>query len=49
VGRHTRGLADTLRSVIRQLLPTGKFAARQFGLHPKTLRRRLAAEGNHLR
>ncbi len=44
----TRGLADTLRSVIRQLLPTGnltaEIAARQFGLHPKTLRRRLAAE-----
>ncbi|MDV3129143.1 AraC family transcriptional regulator [Mycobacterium sp. 21AC1] len=49
VGRHTCGLADTLRSVIRQLLPTGNLtadvAARQFGLHPKTLRRRLAAEG----
>jgi AraC-like DNA-binding protein len=47
--RHpTRGLADTLRSVIRQLLPTGNLtvdlAARQFGLHPKTLQRRLAAE-----
>jgi AraC-like DNA-binding protein len=49
VGQHTRGLADTLRSVVRQLLPTGdltaEMAARQFGLHPKTLRRRLAAEG----
>ncbi len=48
-GQHTRGLADTLRSVIRQLLPTGNLtaevAARQFGLHPKTLRRRLADEG----
>lgn len=47
-GRHTRGLTDTMRSVIRQLLPTGELtaelAARQFGLHPKTLRRRLAAE-----
>ncbi|MGV0741351.1 AraC family transcriptional regulator [Mycolicibacterium sp. XJ870] len=47
-GQHTRGLADTLRSVIRQLLPTGNLtadlAARQFGLHPKTLSRRLAAE-----
>ena len=46
--RHTRGLADALRSVIRQLLPTGnlsaELAARQFGLHPKTLQRRLAAE-----
>jgi AraC-like DNA-binding protein len=41
-------LTDTLRSVIRQLLPTGdltaELAARQFGLHPKTLQRRLAAE-----
>lgn len=44
-----QGLADTVRSVIRQLLPTGnltaELAARQFGLHPKTLQRRLAAEG----
>jgi len=49
MGRHTRGVADTLRSVIRQLLPTGnltaELAARQFGLHPKTLQRRLAGEG----
>jgi AraC-like DNA-binding protein len=48
-GLHTRGLADTLRSLIRQLLPTGNLtaevAARQFGLHPKTLQRRLSAEG----
>lgn len=47
-GQHSRGLANTLRSVIRQLLPTGNLtadlAARQFGLHPKTLQRRLAAE-----
>ena len=44
-----RGLADTLRSVIRQLMPTGhltaELAAGQFGLHPKTMRRRLAADG----
>ena len=50
-GPHTRGLADTLRSVIRQLLPAGGLtadvAARQFGLHPKTLQRRLAAEGTN--
>lgn len=49
MGLHTRGLADTLRSLIRQLLPTGNLtadvAARQFGIHPKTLQRRLAAEG----
>lgn len=48
-GQHSRGLADALRSVIRQLLPTGKLtadmAARQFGLHPKTLQRRLVGEG----
>ncbi|QZT62343.1 AraC family transcriptional regulator [Mycolicibacterium austroafricanum] len=45
----TRDLSCTLRSLIRQLLPTGNLtadvAARQFGLHPKTLQRRLAAEG----
>lgn len=44
-----RGLSGTVCSVIRQLLPTGNLtaevAARQFGLHPKTLQRRLAAEG----
>lgn len=47
-GQQSRSLADTLRSVIRQLMPTGNLtadlAARQFGLHPKTLQRRLAAE-----
>ncbi len=49
VRQHPRGLTDTLRSAIRQLLPTGNLtadlAARQFGLHPKTLRRRLTVEG----
>jgi AraC-like DNA-binding protein len=48
LSRPTRGLADSLSGVIRQLLPTGnvtaEVAARQFGLHPKTLQRRLAAE-----
>ncbi|OBG24111.1 hypothetical protein A5768_22340 [Mycolicibacterium fortuitum] len=38
-----------MRSVIRQLLPTGELSAeqvsRQFGIHPKTLQRRLVAEG----
>lgn len=49
LGPDTRGLADTVSSIIRQLLPTtnltAEVVARQFGLHPKTLRRRLAAEG----
>ncbi|MEU9807635.1 AraC family transcriptional regulator [Mycobacterium sp. NPDC050853] len=48
-GQHSRRLTGTLASVIRQLLPTGtltaSLAAQQFGLHPKTLRRRLTAEG----
>lgn len=48
LGHSTRGIADIVRSVIRQLLPTGnmtvELAARQFGLHPKTLQRRLSAE-----
>ena len=46
---HARGFADTVRSVIRQLLPTGELTAelvaRQFGFLPKTLQRRLVAEG----
>ncbi|CAM3838060.1 AraC family transcriptional regulator [Mycolicibacterium frederiksbergense] len=48
LSHRTRGLANALRSVIRQLLPTGnltaEIAARHFGLHPKTLQRRLADE-----
>lgn len=40
---------DAVRRIIRQLLPTGELTAervaRQFGVHPKTLQRRLAAEG----
>lgn len=47
-GDTTRGLAHNLRNLIRQLLPSGELsaelAARQFGLHAKTLQRRLAAE-----
>ncbi|MFN6548691.1 AraC family transcriptional regulator [Mycolicibacterium nivoides] len=47
-GDCTRGLADNLRNLIRQLLPSGELtsevAARQFGLHSKALQRRLAAE-----
>jgi AraC-like DNA-binding protein len=49
MGLHTCGLADTLRSLIRQLLLTSNLtaevAARQFGQHPKTLQRQLSAEG----
>ncbi len=46
---HATGFTDTVRSIIRQLLPTGELTAelvaRQFGIHPKTLQRRLSAEG----
>lgn len=45
----TSEIIDTVRSVVRQLLPAGELSAaivaRQFGIHPKTLQRRLAAEG----
>lgn len=48
-GQRTFDIADTVRSVVLQLLPTGELSAaavaRQFGIHPKTLQRRLAAEG----
>lgn len=48
-GRRTSDIADTVRSMVRQLLPTGELSAAlvacQFGIHPKTLQRRLAAEG----
>ncbi|OBB20931.1 AraC family transcriptional regulator [Mycolicibacterium setense] len=46
---HAAGFADAVRSIIRQLLPTGEvtaeLVARQFGIHPKTQQRRLVAEG----
>jgi AraC-like DNA-binding protein len=46
---HPRGLTDAVGSIVRQLLPAGELTAaavaRQFGLHPKTLQRRLVAEG----
>lgn len=46
---HARAFTDTVRSTIRQLLPTGELTAelvaRQFGIHSKTLQRRLVAEG----
>lgn len=48
-GRRTPDIADTVDSIIRQLLPTGELSAeqvaRQFGIGSKTLQRRLAAEG----
>ncbi|OLP00247.1 AraC family transcriptional regulator [Mycolicibacterium porcinum] len=48
-GQRPSGIADAVRSVVRQLLPTGELSAqlvaRQFGIHPKTMQRRLAAEG----
>jgi AraC-like DNA-binding protein len=43
------GLAQSIRTIVRQLLPTGAASldviAAQFRLHPKTLQRRLADEG----
>ncbi|MGZ6778192.1 MAG: AraC family transcriptional regulator [Mycobacterium sp.] len=43
------GLAQHVRTMVRQLLPTGAVTmaliAAQFNLHPKTLQRRLADEG----
>jgi AraC-like DNA-binding protein len=43
------GLAQSVRIIVRQLLPTGaatlEVIAAQFNLHPKTLQRRLADEG----
>lgn len=48
-GRRAPNVADTVRSIVRQLLPTGELSAeqvaRQFGIGSKTLQRRLAAEG----
>ncbi|BBX30381.1 putative transcriptional regulatory protein (plasmid) [Mycolicibacterium alvei] len=48
-GRRTPDIADTVGSIIRQLLPTGELSAeqvaRQFGIHAKTLQRRLVTEG----
>jgi AraC-like DNA-binding protein len=43
------GLVQSVRTIIRQLLPTGvatlEVIAAQFNLHPKALQRRLAGEG----
>jgi AraC-like DNA-binding protein len=49
--RRTHDIADTVRSMVRQLLPSGELTAelvaRQFGIHPKTLQRRLVSEGTN--
>ncbi|MBE5502517.1 Probable transcriptional regulatory protein [Mycobacteroides abscessus subsp. massiliense] len=47
--RRAPDITGTVSSIIRQLLPTGELSAeqvaRQFGIHAKTLQRRLTAEG----
>ncbi|MFV0494450.1 AraC family transcriptional regulator [Mycobacterium sp.] len=47
--QHAQPIASTVGSIIRQLLPTGEMTAelvaRQFGIHRKTLQRRLVSEG----
>jgi AraC-like DNA-binding protein len=49
VGSQQPGFSESVRTIARQLLPTGSvpldMIAAQFNLHPKTLQRRLAAEG----
>lgn len=50
-GQRNHDIADTVGSMVRQLLPTGELTAelvaRQFGVHPKTLQRRLVAGGTN--
>jgi AraC-like DNA-binding protein len=45
---HDAGIVESVRTIVRQLLPTGAatldVVAEQFSLHPKTLQRRLAEE-----
>ena len=45
---HDAGMVESVRAIVRQLLPTGAatldVVAAQFNLHPKTLQRRLAEE-----
>ncbi|MFJ9367992.1 AraC family transcriptional regulator [Nocardia sp. NPDC101769] len=49
---HGSNMTESVRSIVRHLLPTGvtsvEVIADQFQLHPKTLQRRLAAEGTTL-
>ncbi len=51
IDRHRPTMSSSIRELIRQLLPTGAATvpviADQFRLHPKALRRRLAAEGTN--
>nr|WP_134428989.1 AraC family transcriptional regulator [Mycobacterium ulcerans] len=51
IDRQRPTMASSIRELIRQLLPTGAATvpviADQFRLHPKALRRRLAAEGTN--
>jgi len=46
---HDAGIVESVRTIVRQLLPTGAatldVVADQFNLHPKTLQRRLAEDG----
>ncbi len=46
---HDAGIVESVRIIVRQLLPTGAatldVVANQFNVHPKTLQRRLADEG----
>jgi AraC-like DNA-binding protein len=49
VTAHQPGMTQSVRTMVRQLLPTGtvnlELIAAQLDLHPKALHRRLAAEG----
>lgn len=49
IGDYTPATSQLVRTLVRQLLPTAAVGlpdiARHIGLHPKTLQRRLAAEG----
>jgi AraC-like DNA-binding protein len=48
ISTHQSGLTQSVRTMIRQLLPTGtaslELIAAQFDLHPRALHRRLCAE-----
>ena len=51
IDRHRPSMASSIRELVRQLLPAGAATvpviAEQFRLHPRALRRRLAAEGTN--
>ena len=50
---HQPGMTQSVRTMVRQLLPTGtaslELVAAQFDLHPRALHRRLSAEKTDLR